>query len=89
MYLPQSELKNTFEKYYQFIKKRKEKNDFVNFTPYELRNINSFIFLNQKERGFELLDFMLKYQFPANWNHWAEVVWRDSSKPEFIGDMPH
>ncbi|MCX8056383.1 MAG: hypothetical protein N3F03_02085, partial [Ignavibacteria bacterium] len=47
------------------------------------------IFLNQKERGFELLDFMLKYQFPANWNHWAEVVWRDSSKPEFIGDMPH
>lgn len=88
-YLPQVELRNSFEKYYDFIYQRKLKKNFENFTPYELRNINSFVFLNQKERAFELLDFMLNYQRPSGWNHWAEVVWRDSSKPEFIGDMPH
>jgi len=26
---------------------------------------------------------------PEGWNHWAEVVWRDASTPNFIGDMPH
>jgi len=88
-FLPQYELKNTFEKYYRFIKNRKEKNDFENFTPYELRNINAFVFLDEKERAIELIDFMLNYQRPSNWLHWAEVVWRDSIKPAFIGDMPH
>lgn len=87
--LSEFELKNTFDKYFDFIFQRESQNDFVNFTPYEIRNINSFLFQGQKERAFKLLNFMLKYQRPANWNHWAEVVWRDSSTPEFIGDMPH
>lgn len=88
-YLPQFELKNTFDKYYDFITQRKFNDEFINFTPYELRNINSFLLLNQKERALELLNFMLKYQRPAGWNHWAEVVWYDEQLPAFIGDMPH
>lgn len=87
--LPQFELRNTFEKYYQFFVKRLNENNFVNFTPYEIRNINSFLILGERDKAFELLHFMIKYQRPANWFHWAEVVWGDSTTPQFIGDMPH
>lgn len=88
-YLPLFELKNTYDKYYDFIFRREVQNDFLSFTPYEIRNINSYLLLNQKNRAFKLLNFMLRYQRPSNWNHWAEVVWRDSTFPGYIGDMPH
>ena len=87
--LPQEALVNTFDKYYDFISQRDVYKNFENFTPYELRNINAFIFRHQKERACELLEFILKYQRPFGWNHWAEVVWKDSASPRFIGDMPH
>jgi len=88
-FVPERELKNTFEKYFDFILKREEKNDFVNFTPYEVRNVTSFLLLSEKQKAYHLLNFLLKYQIPSNWHHWAEVVWRDTSRPDFIGDMPH
>lgn len=88
-FVPKKELKNTFEKYFDFVLNRDEKNDFVNFTPYEVRNITTFLLLGEKEKAYRLLNFLLQYQIPKNWHHWAEVVWRDSSRPEFIGDMPH
>lgn len=88
-FLPQLSLKNTFERYYDFIFNRDEKNNFMSFTPYEIRNINSYLLLDQKDRALKLLNFMLRYQRPSGWNHWAEVVWRDSAIPGYIGDMPH
>lgn len=98
--LPQSYLKNTFDKYYNFFEKRKhEKIDssshnesgtsWINFTPYENRLIGSFIFLDETERAHELINFFLNYQRPQGWNHWAEVVWKNERFPGFIGDMPH
>ena len=51
--------------------------------------IGSFIILDQPDRAHELIDFFLKDQHPQGWNHWAEVVWKDSRFPGFIGDMPH
>ncbi|MFA6403933.1 MAG: hypothetical protein WCX31_20230 [Salinivirgaceae bacterium] len=88
--LPKPEVYNTFDRYYEFFKNRRDnKIDWVNYTPYENRLIGSFIILDQPERAHELIEFFLNNQRPQGWNHWAEVVWNDSRSPGFIGDMPH
>lgn len=88
--LPQPQLQNTFDRYYQYFQKRRLPNfDWTNYTPYELRLVGTFVFLKQPEKSHELLDFFFSHQRPAEWNHWAEVVWQDPKAPKFIGDMPH
>jgi hypothetical protein len=88
--LPKPQVYNTFDKYYEFFKNRRDgKADWVNYTPYENRLIGSFIILDQPERAHELIDFFLHDQRPQGWNHWAEVVWKDYRHPGYIGDMPH
>ena len=88
--LPKPQVYNTFEKYYEFFKNRRDgKLEWVNYTPYENRLIGSFIMLDQPERAHELIDFFLQDQRPQGWNHWAEVVWKDYRTPRYIGDMPH
>jgi len=88
--LPKPQVYNTFDKYYEFFKNRRDgKLNWINYTPYENRLIGSFIILDQPDRAHELIDFFLKDQHPQGWNHWAEVVWKDSRFPGFIGDMPH
>ena len=88
--LPSPQIYNTFDKYYEFFKNRRDEQiDWINYTPYENRLIGSFIQLNQPERAHELIDFFLNDQRPQGWNHWAEVVWKDERIPKFIGDMPH
>jgi hypothetical protein len=88
--LPKPQVYNTFDKYYQFFKTRRDgKIDWINYTPYENRLIGSFIILDQPERAHELIDFFLHDQRPQGWNHWAEVVWKDDRYPGYIGDMPH
>jgi hypothetical protein len=88
--LPVAEVYNTFEKYYEFFKKRRDGLlEWVNYTPYENRLIGSFIMLDQPERAHELIEFFHNDQMPNGWNHWAEVVWKDRRFPGFIGDMPH
>jgi hypothetical protein len=88
--LPKPQVYNTFEKYYEYFKNRRDaKIDWVNYTPYENRLIGSFILLDQPERAHELIDFFLNDQRPQGFHHWAEVVWKDYRRPGFIGDMPH
>jgi hypothetical protein len=88
--LPKPQVYNTFDKYYEFFKNRRDgKLDWINYTPYENRLIGSFILLDQPERAHELIEFFLDDQRPQGWHHWAEVVWKDDRKPGFIGDMPH
>jgi hypothetical protein len=88
--LPEKELLNTFNKYYDFFLNRmSSKTDWINYTPYELRIVGSFIYLNQREKAHKLLDFFFNNQRPKAWNHWAEVVWKNIDEPRFIGDMPH
>jgi hypothetical protein len=88
--LPRPQVYNTFNQYYQFFKDRRDgKREWVNYTPYEVRLIGSFIFLDQPERAHELIEFFLNDRRPQGWNHWAEVVWNDYRIPRFIGDMPH
>lgn len=88
--LPKPQVFNTFDKYYEFFKKRRDgKTDWINYTPYENRLIGSFIMLDQPERAHELIKFFLNDQRPQGWYQWAEVVWRDYRNPGYIGDMPH
>ena len=56
--LPEKELLNTFNKYYDFFLNRMSpETDWINYTPYELRIVGSFIYLNQRERAYKMLDF--------------------------------
>jgi len=45
--------------------------------------------LGRRDQALAALEFFLNDRRPADWNHWAEVVWRDPRAPRFIGDMPH
>jgi hypothetical protein len=88
--LPQPELKNTFDKYYNFFQQRRDgREDWINYTPYEIRTAGTFLYFGEKEKTHEILDYFFDDQRPAGWNHWAEVVWKDIDNPKFIGDMPH
>ncbi|MFA6977994.1 MAG: discoidin domain-containing protein [Ignavibacteriaceae bacterium] len=89
--LPQPFLDNTFNRYFGFFIKRRDDPSFnwINYTPYEIRTLGAFIYLNQPERAHALLDFFFRDQRPQGWNHWAEVVWKDPKTARFIGDMPH
>ncbi|MFA7289935.1 MAG: hypothetical protein WC055_13745, partial [Melioribacteraceae bacterium] len=88
--LPKPQIFNTFNKYYDFfLEREKPETDWEAYTPYEVRAIGSFIFLDQPDRAHHLIDYFLKAQRPDGWNHWAEVVWKDYRTPRFIGDMPH
>lgn len=88
--IPEPQLHNTFDRYFQyFTRRQRDEIEWRDYTPYELRLLGTFIFLDQKERAHELLNFFMNDRRPAGWNHWAEVVWRDPTTPRMIGDMPH
>ena len=88
--LPQPQLNNTFDRYYDFFTRRRDGLiHWRDYTPYEVRTIGAFIRLGQPERAHALLDFFMKDRRPPGWRHWAEVVWSDLQTPRFIGDMPH
>ncbi len=88
--LPEPALKNTFNKYFDYFEQRLSQDyKWINYTPYEIRIVDTFIRLGEKQRAFDLLNFFFHDQRPYGWNHWAEVVWKDRDTPKFIGDMPH
>jgi hypothetical protein len=88
--LPEPQLRNTFDKYYQFFRDReKGRINWINYTPYEVRIIGALVYMGRKDRASDLLNFFMKDRRPPAWNHWAEVVWRDPATLRFVGDMPH
>jgi hypothetical protein len=88
--LPQRELQQTFERYWnEFVQRRDGRVSWDDFTPYELRSVGAFVRLDWGERARQLLDFFMAYRRPAGWNQWAEVIGRDARRPRFLGDMPH
>jgi len=87
--LPHPVLEHTFERYWMEFEKRRTGTDWKDYTPYELRTVGAFVRLGWTERAHRLLDFFLKDRRPPAWNQWPEVVYRDSRKPGFLGDLPH
>jgi len=65
-HIPEPQLHNTFDKYFQyFTRRQRDEIEWRDYTPYELRLIGTFIFLDQKERAHELLNFFMKDRRPA------------------------
>ncbi len=88
--LPRATLDSTYERYWrEFEDRRDGRSDWDDYTPYELRNVATFIRLGWRDRAADLLRFFLAGRRPPEWHQWAEVVGRDPRKPRFIGDMPH
>ncbi|MEK6649405.1 MAG: coagulation factor 5/8 type domain-containing protein, partial [Bacteroidota bacterium] len=88
--VPHGPFRRTFDRYYDWFQRRaRGELQWDAYTPYEVRNVGTFLYLGQKARAHELLDWFLRDQRPQGWNHWAEVVWSDYRLPRFIGDMPH
>jgi hypothetical protein len=59
------------------------------FTPYELRNVLTFVRLNRPAEANEVLSEQLRYRRPLAWQMFAEVVHSRLRKPGYFGDMPH
>jgi len=88
--IPEPQLHNTFDRYYEYFTRRRNNSvDWKDYTPYENRVIGSFVYLGEKKRAHEAMNYFMYDRRPAAWNHWAEVVHRDPSTPKYIGDMPH
>ncbi|MCX6137827.1 MAG: hypothetical protein NTV54_10070 [Ignavibacteriales bacterium] len=82
--------RRTFDKYYTWFQQRAASPASWNvYTPYEIRTTGSFLYLGWKERTHTALEWFFNYQRPHGWNHWAEVVWNNERRAQFIGDMPH
>ncbi len=89
-HLPAAAVARTFDSYWaDFTRRRSGEADWEAYTPYELRNVETFVRLGQKDRALELLAWLVDDQRPPAWNAWAEVAYRDKSAPHFFGDMPH
>ena len=87
--LPGTSLARTFDKYLTNFRNRRDSANWDGYTPYEWRTVGTFVRLGEKAKAHEIADFFFEHQRPKEWRHWAEVVYRDSLKPAFIGDMPH
>jgi len=87
--LPDLELRNTFDKYYNDLLGRFNPDWVGGFTPYEVRSVQAFIYMDQKERALTLLKYLLDCRRPLKWNHLAEVVFSNPRLAQYIGDMPH
>lgn len=87
--LPPEAMLATFERYWKDFAARRTDKSWDAYTPYEWRNLGTFIRLRWRDRGMELIDFLMNDRRPIEWNQWAEVVGREPRKSRFIGDMPH
>ncbi|HEY7639058.1 MAG TPA: discoidin domain-containing protein [Steroidobacteraceae bacterium] len=87
--LPPEALLATFERYWKDFAARRTDKSWDAYTPYEWRNLGTFIRLRWRDRGMELIDFFMNDRRPHEWNQWAEVVGREPRKSRFVGDMPH
>jgi hypothetical protein len=87
--LPPEALLATFERYWNDFSTRRTDKTWDAYTPYEWRNLGTFIRLRWRDRGMALIDFLMNDRRPGEWNQWAEVVGREPRKSRFVGDMPH
>lgn len=89
--LPADLLTNTFNKYWERFVERRDNPEFewIDYTPYELRVIGSFVLLGQPERALEALEYFMNDRRPLGWNQWPEVIHREPRAAKFIGDLPH
>jgi hypothetical protein len=87
--LPAAALAHTFDVYIDDVRKRSVPGSLWAYTPYEIRNILTYVHLNRPEVAHELLDTFMRYRRPLPWQVLAEVVHSRLRHPIYMGDMPH
>jgi len=88
--LPAPALTRTFERYWREAMARRDTSTrWEAYTPYELRSVGTLVRMGQPERARRLLEGFMADQYPATWNQWPEVVWREPRAAKFLGDLPH
>lgn len=92
-HLPLEAFECTRDRHFAYVQKRRadttRKPPYDRYAPYEMRTIGALIRMGFAERAYDLLIHYLADQRPPQWRLWAEVVWRDQHRSEYIGDMPH
>jgi hypothetical protein len=87
--LPEQALRTTFARYLEDVRRRKQPDALYAYTPYEIRNVLSYVHLDQPEAADELLQGLLRDRRPLEWQVLAEVVHSRLRFPRYLGDMPH
>lgn len=87
--LPAEALRTTFSRYLDDVRKRNRPGALYAYTPYEIRNVLSYVHLGQPEAADELLQGLLHDRRPLEWQVLAEVVHSRLRFPRYLGDMPH
>ena len=79
----------TFDRYLEEVRKRDVPDALYAYTPYEMRNVLTYVHLNQPQHANELLTQLLRHRRPVEWQVFAEVVHSRLRHPIYLGDMPH
>ena len=87
--LPADALSRTFVSYLDEVHKRASPDALYAYTPYEFRNVLTFVSLNRPGDGEDLLGRLLAGRRPVEWQVLAEVVRSQPRHPYYLGDMPH
>src|SRR3989440_4918050 len=87
--LPADALSHTFVRYLDEVRERGLPGALYAYTPYEFRNVLTFVQLNRPKDGEELLGRLLTGRRPVQWQVLAEVVRSQARRPFYLGDMPH
>ena len=87
--MPAGALERTFTRYLDDVRKREVPDALYAYTPYELRNVLTYVHLNRRNDADELLRDLLSGRRPAEWQVLAEVVHSRLRHPGYLGDMPH
>lgn len=88
--IPEPQLTRTFERYIDWFDERaRGGRAWKDYTPYEIRNTTTFLFLGRRDVTLRMMDFLFADMRPQGWNAWAEVVRNGYRTPGFIGDIPH
>lgn len=87
--IPADALTRTFDRYLNDVRRRGDAEALYAYTPYELRNILTFVRLNRPRDAAELLAHFMAGRRPADWQVIAEVVNSNPRRAIYIGDMPH
>jgi hypothetical protein len=87
--MPRDALSHTFDVYMQDVRKRDEPGGRWAYTPYELRNVLTYVYLNRPADAGYMLEAMLPHRRPLPWQVYAEVVHSRLRLPKYLGDMPH
>jgi hypothetical protein len=87
--LPRDVLEHTFTAYLDGVRKRDTPGSVYAYTPYEMRNVLTFVHLNRPQDANQLLQRLVRDERPPEWHVLAEVVHSRLRHAKYLGDMPH